>query len=129
MKSKKERLFCLIGLIFPMMLGLFIYLTSGKPTYITNIAQLPTIKYPVLVINYLCDFLWAFALCCGLRLIGNPLKECFIISTSTLLVLEISQIWCSFGTFDAVDILVELFAVILVLISIQIFKNKERNDK
>lgn len=122
--STKERLYCLIGLIFPMMLGLFIYLTSGKSTYISNVAQLPTINYPVFIINYLCDFLWAFALCCGLRLIGNPLKECFIISTTSSIIIEVSQIFLSFGTFDVIDILVEVAAIVLVVISIRMITKR-----
>ena len=127
--GKREKSFCIAGLIVSLLLGLFVYVTSGTHTYISDIVSLPTIHYPTTIVYYLCDFLWAFALCCGLRLLGNSMKNCLWISLALSVSLEIMQIWSSIGTFDIFDILVEVSAIIIFMVVINLLITKGKKKK
>lgn len=90
-----------LNIILPLILGIIIYL----------------INTPDIIRNHLCDFLWAYSLAFSLTYIELNNKETFIITLSTGVVFELLQMMHLIkGTFDILDILVELLACIICYI-------------
>lgn len=87
-----------LNIILPLILGVIIYL----------------IKSPGIIRNHLCDFLWAYSFAFSLTYIELNNKETFIITLSTGVIFELLQMMHLIrGTFDILDILVELLACII----------------
>lgn len=90
-----------LNILLPLILGVIIYL----------------INTPGIIRNHLCDFLWAYSLAFSLTYIELSNKETFIITLSTGAVFELLQkVHLIKGTFDILDILVELLACIICYI-------------
>ena len=117
-----------VNIIIPLICGLFIYLTKEESTYLSRFLHvfrslLPVIRYPQIISNYACDFLWTYSLFFCLRLtLGDKLKGEHNLTVITLtsvvaIILETMQLIKSVpGTFDLLDILVELVAVTIAFL-------------
>ena len=135
--SKQKCLFAVNGTV-PLLCGLFIYLTKSENTLVTSAfspvrAFLPVISYPVVIRNFACDFLWAYAFFFCLRLsLGDELKgkhnlRIVVITAVFAVILELIQLPLPyFGTFDPLDIVAELLAVAVAFILTNLI---ERNGK
>ena len=127
----------LIHGVFPLILGALIYLIADRNVlflkWLSLSNEMSVVNHPVLTLirNYGCDFCWAYSLSFvvlsiigierGGRAIG--LVVCFEI------ILELSQLSNSVvGTFDPLDILVEILANLLVLITCRKGKKHETLD-
>lgn len=87
-----------LNITLPLILGVIIYLVNT----------------PGIIRNHLCDFLWAYSLAFSLTYIELNNKETFIITLSSGVVFELLQMMHLIkGTFDILDILVELLACIV----------------
>ena len=115
---------CLLGLVIPVLVGSFIYISSGSGTYLYDWANkmgitVRAVKYPQIIRNFGCDFLWGYALLSGLRLFEDksrsPAKS-VLVSLIAVVFLETIQLSDSIpGVFDPLDILVETTAVLSAL--------------
>lgn len=130
------------NVVFPLVCGLYVYLTKAERTYISDCLSVirlitPTVNYPYIIRNFACDFLWTYSMFFCLRLIlGEPLKSKYnfwVIAVTAFVatILEIMQlIHIIPGTFDCLDILAELIAIVVAdLITITLerrFKKYER---
>lgn len=124
---KRNSLF-IVNIIVPLFCGLFIYLTKAESTYLSNYLSvirsvLPTICYPYIIQNYACDYLWTYSLFFCLRLtLGDILKgkhnwKVILLTSVTAIILETIQLIKTVpGTFDFLDILTELIAVVVALL-------------
>lgn len=123
------------GLIIPSLFGLFIYLTSGTRTYISDFANsmgltFIDIKYPEIITNYGCDALWGFALYSGLSLFEDNYNRTVIVSLLIVIVMETTQRFKFVpGTFDSLDIIVETLAIILAMLIIEISRRLLSNEE
>lgn len=87
-----------LNITLPLILGVIIYLVNT----------------PGIIRNHLCDFLWAYSLAFSLTYIELNNKETLIITLSSGVVFELLQMMHLIkGTFDILDILVELLACIV----------------
>ena len=125
------------GLILPLLTGLFIYLTCGTRTYLSDAfsrIDVPHIDYPEVLINYGCDALWGFALFNGLSLFEEPKNKNIkvLIKAAVLIItLESVQLFEFIpGTFHPIDILTETIAVftamLITTIPGRLFQNEKR---
>lgn len=120
--------FILINLIVPLMIGLFIYLTSRSRTILYDTfsvvgIRMQEINHPEIVRNYGCDFLWSYSLYWGVYFWGvfgewsSLVLKASLIVIPFSMIMEFSQLVQSFpGTFDVLDIVIEILAVALAVI-------------
>ena len=146
MIKRKKLLFWIINMAVPLLLGLVIYLLWTADTYVSvtvralfRNAALPEI--PLLEVNhlmsklarnYLCDICWAYSLVfCIVPFVGLSEKQ---IRISVLLAslfaaaIELMQYFRFFGgTFDVLDVIVEIIACIVagMMIKIFVWRNKK----
>lgn len=111
----------LINIIFPLSLGLLIYIFVHEKTFYNLI--FPTEKQfqaegfvGVFVCSWLCDMLWSYALTHTLYLALEPFESriflAALISGALGIALEILQLINAIsGTFDVLDIIFELIAI------------------
>lgn len=96
-----------LNIILPLILGLLIY----------------TVNKPGIIRNHLCDFLWAYSLAFSLTYIELNKTQTFIITLLTGIIFELFQkIHLIKGTFDILDILVELLACVICYIYRSIYE-------
>ena len=127
---KKIWLFNILNIILPLFLGLYIYVLFRKETYIavliqelTGITFHPWFDLPswieAFLRNYLSDFLWAYSLTFSVSFVlGHTANKaiCFAICACTAVLFELFQkLNVVQGTFDIMDIIVELIAIVLAL--------------
>ena len=113
----------MINIIIPLFIGFIIYCTVNKSTYISEILNIPvsiniTGVFGLFVKCWLCDMLWSyafvFALSYALSAFRHPVLIAAIISLCIGIVLELLQLFGIItGTFDILDIIFELAAVLL----------------
>ena len=132
---KRNSLFVL-NLIIPLICGLFIYLTKAEHSYVASFLSairslLPTIRYPYLIRNFACDFLWSYSLFFCLRLtLGDSLKGKHNLTVITVtgvvaIILETIQLIKTVpGTFDPLDIVTELLAVAVAFLITTIIERR-----
>lgn len=132
-----------INILIPLIIGLFIYLTKAERSYVSDFLSvirslLPVIRYPYIIRNFACDFLWTYSLFFCLRLtLGERLKgkhnlTVILVTGAVAVILETIQLINTIpGTFDLLDILVELTAVIVAFFITTLidrrFKNYEKD--
>lgn len=119
---KRNSLFAL-NIILPLICGLFIYLTKAEKTYLSDFLSafrsvLPVIRYPYIIRNFACDFLWTYSMFFCFRFtLGDKLKgkhnlTVILLTGVVAIILEAIQLIKTIpGTFDPLDILVELIAI------------------
>ena len=133
MSRVSVRLF--INMLIPLMLGLFIYLTSGNNTYLSDFAsssgiQLIKIQYPGIVRFYLCDLLWGYSLYSGLRIFNDNAGVALLTAVITASVMEALQMTAVIpGTFDVWDIAVEIIGIILALLTTNFITGRKRDEE
>ncbi len=140
---KKKFTFYLLNIGVPLVLGLGIYLFCYKTTYIntafTDIfgISLPYIYYDNAFHRFItcwaCDMLWAYSLTFALYLCFRVFKKPLIITTATsslfAVTIELLQInGVINGTFDMLDIISELGAIILALLMIKRFEKLQNKS-
>ena len=136
--------FYYIHIWVPLIIGLFIYLSFGRETYIASLIlrhfpwkELPAACFPSASVSFIrnsmCDILWAYALTFSVFLVMAPdlhlvpMTPVICIGFSALL--EGLQLADSFpGTFDPLDIVLE---TITIVIAYSIIKKHEvkQNEK
>ncbi len=144
-KVKFYTSYLLLFSFIPLLTGLLIYFLSGSKTIITDYIseclgfQLKSISTDSSILlffrNYICDFLWAFAVesLVILFLIEMNIKYPGIVSVIISLVfsifIEVSpQLGLFHGTFDKYDIIFEIFAIIFSLKISNGFLRRFRNE-
>lgn len=128
---KKKKLFIFFNIIIPLSLGLVIYLFCYETTYITTCFEavfeytLPyfysdSIIYQILTC-WACDILWAYSLTFSLFLCLKNFNHALLLSSAlsailslTIEILQIPHIVN--GTFNVLDIIFELTAIIVAVI-------------
>jgi hypothetical protein len=136
-KEKKEHSFYLVHTSIALLLGLFIYIVFRPDTYISKYllgyTHLRTFSNYILVKdnciilftrNYLCDILWAYALTFAAWTVGfsRVRREYLSLGGSCILFELLVEIMQKFhiisGTFDILDILMEIAATWIALVII-----------
>ncbi len=132
---KRNSLFA-VNVIIPLVCGLLIYLTKVEKTYISDFladfrSVLPTIRYSQIIENFACDFLWTYSLFFCLRLtLGDKLKGEYNLTVIAVtgvvaIILETIQLIRTVpGTFDPLDILVELIAIAVAFLVVTIIERR-----
>ena len=93
-------------------------------------------EYPVMIRAYACDMLWGYALYSGLALFSNDATDEHIISLKVILpaallvvILETAQLSPKMpGTFDALDIVLEIAAIMLDAFITTFLIRRKRNE-
>lgn len=124
-------LFIVFSAVIPLIIGLFIYMTSKDHTILTDFLSnigisLSRFEYPTIIRYYACDFLWAYAMCSGLWLFSSDRRSnktmirVVVTAIGFAAVFESLQLIKGFpGTFDIYDVLVEAAAIIIATIIIK----------
>lgn len=132
---KRNSLFA-VNVLIPLICGLFIYLTKAERTYLSDFLSglrsvLPIIRYPQVIGNFACDFLWTYSLFFCLRLtLGDKLKgeynlTVIAVTVIVAIILETIQLIKTVpGTFDPLDILVELIAIAVAFLVVTIIERR-----
>lgn len=138
-----EKIFCLINILLPLLMGAYIYIKINKNSHFGNwicsLFSISKIEYSEgiwsALRNWGGDFLWAYALFFALYLalngMNNARKHSFILSIICSTTMELSQLiqigFLKGGTFDIWDIVVEMSAVCLG--AILLYYNKGEKHK
>ncbi|MBP3330420.1 MAG: hypothetical protein J6L89_06260 [Clostridia bacterium] len=138
MKLKKNA-FIFLNIVVPLILGLIIYVFMKNGTYINTFLKTESDYYPesilgVFIVNWFCDFLWAYALLFLLYFVLFPFQNRIAISSVMTFVLgTILEILQKFdvltGTFDWWDIVIETIAVIVSVINLFFINKKFATEK
>lgn len=141
---RNSRLFYFLNIIIPLAIGLILYLSLRKDSYVSLLANtiihlpnIPEQKLPTGLVaflrNFASDILWAYALTfaveCVLGYNKKSLLLHILICVCFVVLIELVQkIGIFNGTFDLLDILFEGFSICL---AIQIIKKHEeaQNEK
>lgn len=142
MKKGKETVFQIFNCIIPLFIGAMIYyILSPEVIFVRHIDNIVgenlhiDIVYSDLSIlrfirNYVLDMMWAYALVFALHFfIGNRTEKLFltviiaVIFSALMEILQLTSI--AMGTFDVLDILVEVLAEIAAVLFIKKFYSKE----
>ena len=136
MKKNKNIAFLIINILVPLLLGTLNYyfispdviFVKRIDTFIGNGIHFNNIDNKLWIIkfvrNYLLDMLWGYALVFALKLIFNnnaaDTLKIFVIAVAFSAVMEILQITpIAQGTFDVLDILVEILAEVTAVFIIK----------
>jgi hypothetical protein len=135
---KRNSLFA-VNTIVPLICGLLIYMTKAESTYLSSFLSgfrslLPTIEYPYIIRSFACDFLWTYSMFFCFRLtLGDKLKgkhsQVVIALTAVVaIVIETIQLFKIIpGTFDPMDILIELIAIAVAFFISTIIERRFKN--
>lgn len=138
----KGYMFAVLNALFPLVLGLFVYLFIQKDTQIWRFFNmLFGVSFEAIVwdgftytfvVCWLCDILWSYALVFSLWLALRSYKNAVFISVLLAFVMgvafELLQLFGIIsGTFDLYDIILELIAAVLAAIIIKRRKTHEEN--
>lgn len=132
----KKYLFLILNTIVPLISGLAIYIFMKSGTFINTLSgvdfhYIPKTVFGLFIVNWFCDFLWAYALVFALYIVLSPFKSKLlfscVISVLLGLILEILQgVNILSGTFDWWDIIIEIVAVIIAMSIIN--KTNKKDD-
>lgn len=122
----KKYLFLIFNTIVPLISGLAIYIFMKSGTFINTFLEvdfhyIPKTVLGLFIVNWFCDFLWAYALVFALYTVLSPFKSNLlfscVISVLLGLILEILQgVNILSGTFDWWDIIIEFVATVTATI-------------
>lgn len=122
----KKYLFLIFNTIVPLISGLAIYIFMKSGTFINTFSgvdfhYIPKTVFGLFIVNWFCDFLWAYALVFALYTVLSPFKSKLlfscVISALLGLILEIMQgVNILSGTFDWWDIIIEFVAIVTATI-------------
>lgn len=131
---KRKNLFLIVNNLIPLALGLVIYLLCYKSTYInTTFENIFGFSLPYFYFDntfhrfitcWACDILWAYSLTFALFICLNTFKNALFISGIIAILfsigIELLQINDIInGTFDIVDIFIEVTIIIFAIIKIK----------
>lgn len=128
-----KKIFIYANISLPILAGsLFYYVTSPQVIFVQNIDRLLGVSLHVrmentFVVNlrsYMPDMLWAYALVFSLMLVtGNKTAyvwKMFVIAGMFSTIMEVLQVTrCVKGTFDVMDIIVEIIAELMAVFIIK----------
>lgn len=129
-----------LNMVIPLVCGLIIYVTKAENTFVSDVFRalrtvIEPVKYPLIIRNYACDFLWAYSLFFCIRItLGDNLKgkhgiTVIAVTVVVSMVLEFLQLAKAFhGTFDWLDIVAELSAIAVALIISTIIERRSKNE-
>lgn len=122
----KKYLFLIFNTVVPLTSGLAIYFFMKSGTFINTFSgidfhYIPKTVLGLFIVNWFCDFLWAYALVFALYIVLSPFKSKLlfscVISVLLGLILEIMQgVNILSGTFDWWDIIIEFVATVTATI-------------
>lgn len=133
----KKLRFYLINVLFSLFCGLFIYIFFRRGTYINDfvnrICHIHVVEKETVIIHFLkyyfVDALWAYAMTFFLAIFVNE-KVCFLTSSCVCILWELFQLFSIVkGTFDWIDIIMYLTAVIIAVLIIFFYKKGEMYEK
>ena len=144
---KKRIYIYILNICIPLIIGFLFYLLFRPDIFLSktiygifNINHSPSL-YKLfigniigrLLINYLCDFLWAYALSWALFYIKDLynysiLRTLFYCVSADCIMELLQLIDCISGTFDYYDIIVQIFATLIVLILYKNITNKGEGE-
>ena len=119
------------NIIVPLSVGCILYVVTRPDSYISRIASeilnirignglLAPTNVPIwtkVIRNHAADFLWAYAFAFAIMLVGRKTginePKLIILCCIVSVLIEISQVFSPFFTFDFVDILVEVIGIIV----------------
>lgn len=124
-EGKREVIFCVLNILFALAIGALIYACLGPDTILgrwlcwLSIEREINSELRAFLRNWGCDFLWAYALFFSLYIVDSPrAKAClraYVLAGITVVMVEVSQLaeinGTTWGTFDPLDILIELSAI------------------
>ena len=132
--SRKRYLFFALNIFLPLNIGFLFYYLYQESTYINEIFPLnKNFAYAnslvcYIMLNWGCDFLWAYAWFFPLYWSTGNYKKTIIIATSSICVLESLQLirieGLKCGTFYFYDILVEIVGVVVATLVTKLFKKR-----
>lgn len=131
---KRKLLTFFFNIFLPLAVGLCIYLFFRKGTYINLVSGIEfnfALKsgFGVFVKSWLCDILWSYSLTYSLYLVLCAFEHRILISAIISIcvgtVFELLQLLPSVaGTFDILDI---LFQIAAVLLAVALIKRREKS--
>lgn len=134
MKLKKYT-FLFLNIFVPLILGFGIYVFMKKGTYINTFLKTDFDYYPKsflgeFIVNWFCDFLWAYALAFALYFALSPFCYKVLISSVLTLFLGITLEFLQksdvlSGIFDWWDIVAEIASIIISATLLFCFENKK----
>lgn len=143
----QEILFCVVNILPPLLIGASVYIWISQDSYFGNwiCSIFPITKFTAtgaiwkVLRNWGCDYLWAYALFFTLYIplknTPNPIRRATLIAAVTAIANESLQLiqidFLKCGTFDVLDIVVEILAVMIGSIIIYCYKQhrlKEREE-
>ena len=142
--NSKQRFFYLLNIVVPLTIGFIVYLLFRKDTFISQFIRrylhfnFQTIQFNAEWLNrffrnFAADYLWAYALAFSVAFVLAEEKNQRILSLIiccffTLLIEFGQKIGVIHGTFDIIDILIELVAISVALQRIKKYGGKN-NEK
>ena len=148
MKQEKCITFAMLHTLIPLCMGTGIYILVRPGTYIARVCislnpwlgelriRMGTDLFHMFLRNYACDMLWAYALTIGLfwygRLTGQKVWKSALIGGGFAVLMESLQILPVIpGTFDGMDVVTEILAMLIAGCVSMIFykyEDKERGE-
>lgn len=124
-EGKREVIFCVLNILFALAIGALIYACLGPDTILgrwlcwLSIEREINSELRAFLRNWGCDFLWAYALFFSLFIVNGSRTKSLLPSCEvagiTAVAVEASQLveinGVAWGTFDLLDILIELSAI------------------
>ena len=138
MCNKKQYLVLqILNIIFPLIIGLIIYYLDGASIIVFDVLGIKTspvfehcsvLKF---LRNHICDAIWAYCLFFSLNFITKAHNKSLFISIIFCIAIECFQKTAILaGTFDIIDIVLEIIAIIIALsISLFFIKEKKHENK
>lgn len=138
-----HNLFLICNVIIPLFIGAIIYyLIDPSVVFVRWIDTLTGIGYHVnlsckylfwkLIRNYLFDYIWSYSLVFAIAFVYSELSLQYIAFITITLgtVLELFQIFDGFpGTFDYIDIFVQIFSALLALLFVYLERRHYCEEK
>ncbi|MBR1874457.1 MAG: hypothetical protein IJ807_06090 [Eubacterium sp.] len=132
MKSRKIIMLCLITV--PLITGAVIYYLLAPGVYFVRLADRITHLnihiYPrgsllIFIRSYVPDIMWSFSLTCVIYVIMGRVSHTFIVAAGAVILMEMMQIGGAFGTFDLMDMVVQMIGVVVALYTTNIIMRRK----
>lgn len=138
--NRKRVLFYGINIVLPLLIGGIVYVVFRRDTYLAEfVFEIIGLKQKEIILpawlsfivrNYISDFLWAYSLAFALSSLFQYKRRnaviVFVICVVFALTIELLQNTRAFsGTFDVVDIALEAISVLLALLIIKYYEERQ----
>ena len=140
LKYIRENKVSLLHLLVPLLIGSFLYWLMCPDVYFVRVIDtyfpirrsisMPSDLLTVIIRNHLFDALWAYSLYYTLILILDSRRLTTVTALIFLVSMELLQEtnWCP-GTFDTVDVGVEILSVIVASVTAKIYLEERSNEE